>query len=67
MSSLFIFKVQSSIYCPDCEHEEDDIWINITSNGKYERYTCPKCGLIQTGENDEEIANELIKTAQIFN
>lgn len=67
MSIIFPFKTQSSIYCPDCEHEEDDVWINITSDGKFESYICTKCGLCQIGENDKDIANELIKTAQIFN
>lgn len=55
------FKVKMSIACPFCEHEEDEVTVTVFEGGRFETYICPKCNEIVIGENDQEIADELVK------
>lgn len=55
------FKVKMSIACPICGHEEDEVTVIVTDDGKYETYLCPNCQEMPLGENDKEIADELVK------
>jgi len=57
------FKVLMSVWCDDCKEDFDEVKVEIYYNGKHEEFNCPKCNKRWTGDNDDAIAEELMKHA----